>query len=225
MRVKICGLREVRDVVAAAVAGADFLGFVMAPSRRRVSLDEARALVREARLVGRALYAVGVFVGAAADDVNRAADHCGFDLVQLSGGEDAAYCRLLERPAIRVLHVSQGDSAALLAAEVARAEAELPAGRVLHLLDTGAGAAAGGTGLTFDWGIARDVAARHDVMVAGGLTPDNVGELVSVVRPYGVDVSTGVEREGAKDPELIRAFVAAVRRAEKEMVHAGCSVA
>jgi phosphoribosylanthranilate isomerase len=225
VRVKICGLREERDVVAAAVAGADYLGFVMAPSRRRVSLDEARALVREARRVGRALYAVGVFVGAAADDVNRAADYCGFDLVQLSGGEDVAYCRLLERPAIRVLHVSCGTPAALLAADVERAEAELPGGRLLHLLDTGAGAAAGGTGCTFDWGIARDVAARHDVIVAGGLTPDNVGELVRMVQPHGVDVSTGVEREGAKDPELIRAFVAAVRRAGKEKVHAGCSLA
>ncbi len=212
-------------MVAAAVAGADCLGFVMAPSRRRVSRNEARTLVRAARLVGRALYAVGVFVGAAADDVNRAADYCGFDLVQLSGGEDAAYCRLLERPAIRVLHVGPGASAALLAAEVERAEAELPRGKLLHLLDTGAGAVAGGTGCAFDWGIARDVAAQHDVIVAGGLNPDNVGELVRMARPYGVDVSTGVEREGTKDLELMRAFVAAVRRAEKETVHAGCSVA
>jgi len=225
VKVKICGLREERDVIAAAVAGADYLGFIMAPSRRRVSLGEARALVRSARLVGRALCAVGVFVGAAADDVNRAADYCGFDFVQLSGGEDAAYCRLLEQPAIRVLHVSRGTPAALLAADVERAEAELPAGRLLHLLDTYAGGTAGGTGCAFDWSIAREVAARHEVIVAGGLNPDNVGELVRVVQPHGVDVSTGVEREGAKDPELIRAFVAAVRRAEKETVHAGCSVA
>ena len=212
-------------MVAAAVAGADYLGFIMAPSRRRVSLDEARALVRSAHLVGRAVCTVGVFVGAAADEVNRAADYCGFDLVQLSGGEDAAYCRLLERPAIRVLHVSGGTPAALLAADVERAEAELPAGRLLHLLDTDAGGAAGGTGRTFDWSIAREVAAQHEVIVAGGLNPDNVGELVRMVQPHGVDVSTGVEREGAKDPELIRAFVAAVRRAGKETVHAGCSVA
>jgi len=225
VRVKICGLRTERDVVAAAVAGADYLGFVMAPSRRRVSRDEARSLVREARLVGRAVYAVGVFVGAAADEVNRAADYCGFDCVQLSGGEDAAYCRLLERPVIRVLHVAPGCRVASLCDEVERAEATLPGGELLHMLDTGGGAAAGGTGCAFDWSIARDVAARHQVIVAGGLTPDNVAELVRSVRPYGVDVSSGVERDGIKDAELIRAFVAAVRRAEKEAVHAGCSIA
>lgn len=225
VRVKICGLREERDVVAAAVAGADYLGFVMAPSRRRVSRDEARVLVREARLVGHAVYAVGVFVGAAADDVNRTADYCGFDFVQLSGGEDVAYCRLLERPVIRVLHVAPGCRSESLCDEVEHAEAALPGGRLLHLLDTGGMATAGGTGRTFDWSIARDVAARHPVMVAGGLTPDNAAELVRLVRPYGVDVSSGVEREGAKDTELIRAFVAAVRQAEKEAIHAGCSIA
>jgi len=225
VRVKICGLRAEGDVVAAAVAGADYLGFVMAPSRRRVSPDEARSLVREARLVGRAVYAVGVFVGAAADDVNRAADYCGFDFVQLSGGEDAAYCRLLERPLIRVLHVAPGSRAASLCDEVERAEAALPGGRLLHMLDTGTASAAGGTGCAFDWSIAREVTSRHPVMVAGGLTPDNVEELVRSARPLGVDVSSGVEREGIKDTELIRAFVAAVRRAEKEVAHAGCSVA
>ena len=131
----------------------------------------------------------------------------------------------LSPPVIRVLHVAPGCRADSLCEQVERAETALPGGGLLHLLDTGGTVVAGGTGCTFDWSIARKVAVRYPVMVAGGLTPDNVAELVRSVRPYGVDVSSGVERDGIKDTELIRAFVAAARRAEKEAVHATCNVA
>ncbi len=197
----------------------------MAAGRRQVSWDQARALVRAVRVLGRAVYATGVFAGATFDDVNRAADYCGFDVVQLSGGEAEGYCRMLERPVIRVLHVAPGSGAVALADEVEQAEVALRGRKLLHLLDTGGRGAAGGTGRTFDWSIAREVGVRHPVLVAGGLTAGNVGELVRLARPYGVDVSSGVEREGAKDPLLIRDFVAAVRRVEKEVEHAGVSVA
>lgn len=220
--VKICGLREPAHALAAAEAGADFVGLVFAESRRRVSVDQAQAIacaLGGPRLVGagggtehieallqrKRLLVVGVFAGADAETINRTAEAAGLDLVQLSGDEPWDICGKLSRPVLKAVKVRDGTSAEEIIAS-------LRPGAV-PLLDTHAEGALGGTGRPFDWIVAAGVARRFPIVLAGGLTPENVGEAVRRVRPWAVDVSSGVETNGVKDVEKICAFIAAVREA------------
>jgi len=214
-RVKICGLREEEHVAAAAGAGADYIGFVFAPSRRQVTPERGRQLVNVLQGCSNHPQVVGVFVNEPVSMVNDVADYCGLDAVQLSGDEDAAYALLVERPVICTVHVRSGMTAADVERVVCRAY-DLRHSSGLVLLDTGTRGTFGGTGLTFDWDIAREVSLHHQVLVAGGLTPSNVGELISYAHPFGVDVSSGVERDGRKDTSLIQAFLKGVRKVEEE---------
>jgi phosphoribosylanthranilate isomerase len=218
--VKICGLRDPAHALAAAKAGADFIGLVFAESRRRVSVEQARAIVCalgeplaaaggggvqiEMLLQRKRPLVVGVFADAGAAAINRTADAVGLDLVQLSGDEPWSLCSRLSRPAIKTVHVRPESSAADVLGNIQGDAA-------LVLLDTHAEGALGGTGRPFDWAVAAEVAHRFPIVLAGGLTPENVGEAVRRVRPWAVDVSTGVETDGVKDVEKICAFIAAVR--------------
>ena len=215
LRVKICGLREEEHVVAAAEAGVDYIGLVFAPSKRQVTQERARDLVNGLQRCSHRPQVVGVFVNEPTSVVNQAADFCGLDAVQLSGYEDATYARLIERPVICTVHVAASMTADDVDEAICRSD-DLRESSGLVLLDTGIRDAYGGTGLTFDWDIARDVSMKHQVLIAGGLTPQNVGQLVSYVRPFGVDVSSGVELDGRKDTSLIQAFVREARKAEQE---------
>ena len=221
--IKICGLREPAHALAAAEAGADFIGLVFAESRRRVSFDQARAITRalgepllagrqgrgaahiEALLQRKRPLVVGVLADADAETVNRTAEAAGLDLVQLSGDEPWDLCGQLSLPILKAVRVRDGTS-------VEEIIAALRPGAV-PLLDTDVEGALGGTGRPFDWSVAAAVARRFPIVLAGGLTPDNVGEAVRRVRPWAVDVSTGVETEGAKDVVKICAFIAMVREA------------
>jgi len=240
--VKICGLRDADMAVETAKAGADFIGLMFAESKRRVSpqqchdiieaIKSGRAQGREAMFEGpirgevsartwfgawaealdqsvtrwRPLI-VGVFAGMTADEVNDIADAAGVDLVQLSGREDDDFLRRIHRPAIRAVHVDAG----MTAEDVEdRCVAGLSAGL---LLDTGSASALGGTGESFDWAIAAEVAEHKPFMLAGGLTPENVPEAIEQVHPWALDVSSGVETDGTKDIEKIRAFIRAAKGA------------
>ncbi|MEP7115885.1 MAG: phosphoribosylanthranilate isomerase, partial [Ilumatobacteraceae bacterium] len=204
--VKICGITSVEDAQAAAAAGADAIGFVLWPrSVRAIDLATARAI---ADALPPFVHRVGVFVDPTRDDVERAIAEVGLDVVQLHGDEPPEFCRALPRRVVKAVRVGNG----FRAEDALRYEGAASG----ILLDTRADeqdALPGGTGRAFDWTLARAVrAGARNVVLAGGLTPDNVARAVAAVAPDAVDVSSGVESApGRKDPERMRAFVRAVR--------------
>lgn len=234
--VKICGCMSPADAVAAAEAGADFIGIIFAQSRHHVAPEDATEIVRAAgtplremeqdeppplhpgrfdtieawfahgaealdRLLARKRpLVVGVFEDQGIDEVNAVAEETGVDLVQLSGAEPASDAQLVNRQVINMLRQRTGMSASDL---VSRIE---PGAAVAIGLDPSRG-----SGLTGDWGVAREIASRVPLWLAGGLTAENVGEAIASVRPWLVDVSSGVETDGAKDPAKMRAFVRAAK--------------
>lgn len=208
-RVKICGITDVASARVAAEAGADFIGVVFAESRRRVTPETVLNIV--AAVKDYPVEVVGVFVNLAAAKVNALAERCWLHRVQLSGDETWEYCRQIEKPLIKAVHVLPGWGEAKIIGHLEEGQRVLGERSPVYLLDTYDEQKYGGTGQTFDWGKARKAAAGYPVMVAGGLDPDNVGRVVASLNPWGVDVSSGVETDGVKDVAKIRAFIRAAR--------------
>jgi phosphoribosylanthranilate isomerase len=201
-RVKICGIRRVEDAMVAAEAGAEFVGLIFAPSRRRIDPGAARDLVARVKDSSKSKI-VGVFVDADPDEINRVARLCRLDYAQLSGSEANDSLDALDLPAIQVFHVSQDGIDEDLANRVDGSRA------ALVLLDTAQKHSYGGTGKTFPWtGRTR---IQRPFLLAGGLHPENATDAVRAMDPWGLDVSSGVETGGDKDPEKIRNFIARVR--------------
>lgn len=193
VRIKICGLQDIPTALAAARAGADAIGLVFAPGRRQVTPQQARAICQALPpLVSR----VGVFVNTPKEEVRQLAHYCGLDLVQLHGQESPEYCQQL---GLRCIKAIPGDRSSLERA------ADYPVSALLvdHVQP--------GSGQTFDWQILMGVSLKQPLILAGGLHPGNVGRAVAMVRPYAVDVSSGVEFRGKKDETLIKAFIQRVR--------------
>jgi len=212
--VKICGISRAEDAVTAAEAGADFVGLIFAASRRRVSEAQARGVVAALTDTEPRPRTVGVFVNEDITEINRLADACGLDMVQLSGDEPWDNCRQIERPVFKVVHVTPATTSREILTELEKGHMRPGEDSTRLLLDTGSTNAYGGTGESFDWSVAAEIARQIPLVLAGGLTPENVAEAVAFVKPWAVDVSSGVETEGAKNAALIRAFVNEVRRAD-----------
>ncbi len=193
--VKICGITRLEDALAAVRAGADWLGFNFWPRSRRYLTPEAAASIVAA--LPASVLPVGVFVDPGADELARAVQLSGVRTVQLHGDEPPALCAAAPVPVVKGIRVRDARSLAALAAyEVSG-----------FLLDS-ATAGYGGSGTAFDWALAAEVAAEVPLWLAGGLTPENVGEAVRRVRPRGVDVASGVESApGVKDATRMEAFV------------------
>jgi phosphoribosylanthranilate isomerase len=222
MWVKICANTCVEDALKAAELGADALGFVFAPSKRRVTAPQVAAITRE---LPKHVERVGVFGAGSMEAIALAVEEAGLDTVQMHGGVDLEFAERLGRrlePAIQIietLHWSVEQDAAS-SARVFREMAAVASSAAKYrvLVDAKVGdSSAGGTGRSFNWTKARSVLSSQPelrVIVAGGLDPDNVGEAIRVLRPWGVDVASGVESEpGRKDFDKLKRFIENARGA------------
>lgn len=214
-RVKICGISRAEHALAAAGAGADFIGLVFAQSKRQVDAGRAAEIVKAVKKLERPPQTVGVFVNLPAIEVERTAERCGLDRVQLSGDESWDYIRDIALPVIKAVRVKTGQSGGDILAELERGERYMD-DDFICLLDCAVAGSYGGSGRAFDWAVAREAAARYPVMVAGGLSPANVSQVIRLAAPWGVDVSSGVESRGRKDIDKIKAFIDAARSADEQ---------
>jgi phosphoribosylanthranilate isomerase len=202
-RVKICGITSAEDAAIAVEAGADALGFVFVPGTpRHVTAEAARAI---AETLPPLVVRVGVFLDQPLSEIQRIAEAVGLHAIQLHGNEPGELARAIRLPVIKAIRIRDEASLAPMAAYPAAA----------FLLDTYVEGAPGGTGQRFPWGLAAAAVGRARIILAGGLTPANVAEAVRTVRPYGVDVSSGVEAApGRKDPVKVKEFIRHVREAD-----------
>jgi phosphoribosylanthranilate isomerase len=199
VRVKICGITNAEDALAAAEWGADALGFVFAPSPRQVTPEQVSRIVCQ---LPPFICKVGVFVDAELGRVRETLADCGLDLAQLHGSESPEYCAALFPQAIKAFRVRDDSVLSLLPQYKVAA----------YLLDSYDLVLKGGTGKSFDWRIARQAASYGPVILSGGLTPENVRQAIALAQPYAVDISSGVEsRPGRKDHHKLRAFLRAVK--------------
>ena len=215
VRIKICGLTNFEDALAAAEAGADLLGFIFyEKSPRNVDARTVAAIVQALQDFSPATFhlslrTVGVFVNPSLEQVVRTLDYCGLDLAQLHGEEAPELLAALPGRAFKVLRPRDAAEAASQADLFARFG---PAGGPDLLVDAYHPVLRGGAGKTGDWQLAAGLASQHRLLLAGGLTPDNVAAAIAQVHPWGVDVASGVEATpGRKDHDRVRAFVAAAR--------------
>ena len=199
-RVKICGITHLADALTAVEAGADALGFVFAPNTPRfVEPDRVAAITAQ---LPPFVTTVGVFVSKDAAKIRAITDRCRLDVVQLHADVPPEFCRALNGRVIKAVRVKDESSLSILSDYDVNA----------FLLDTYIKGKMGGTGQVFDWDLAMKAKTYGQIIVAGGLNPDNVAQAVCRVNPYGVDVGSGVEsRPGRKDPHKIRDFINAVK--------------
>ena len=204
MKIKICGITNADDAAIAWEAGADALGFVMyRKSPRFVEPAVVKAIVAG---LSPFVLPIGVFVNEEPERVRALMDDCGLALAQLHGDESALYCQQLGRPVLKALRLKDRGTFLALAEFQGRANVRG------FLIDAFSDHAYGGTGQTVDWTLAQEAARSMPIILAGGLSPMNVAEAIARVRPYGVDVSSGVEQSpGKKDPDKVKAFIQAAR--------------
>ena len=197
VRIKICGITNKEDALAAAHLGADALGFVFATSPRKVSAESAREIIKT---LPPFVKTVGVFVDEDPERVSSIAALCGLDILQLHGNESVDYCSSFDRQVIKALRMQSRDELKNLSKYVDVVDG--------LLLDTYVPNKVGGTGITFDWQLAVEARKYGRIILAGGLNPENVAAAISMVKPYAVDASSGLERSPrVKDHEKMAQFI------------------
>ncbi|MEO0136754.1 MAG: phosphoribosylanthranilate isomerase [candidate division WOR-3 bacterium] len=197
-KVKICGITNLKDALLAVESGADALGFIFAPSPRRITPRQARHIIKH---LPPFISAVGVFMDTPLPVLRQIIEISGIDTIQLHGHEPPEYCSQIKKLRIIKRIMINPDS------QIKELIKEMTRYRVsAYLFDPGAG-----SGKIFDWQMIKGLPGR--IIIAGGLTPDNVCEAIALLKPYGVDVCSGVENSiGRKDPEKLKAFIREVRR-------------
>lgn len=216
-KIKICGIKTVEDALAAMQAGADLLGFnFYSKSPRCIDVGTCRDIMSVMRRYGQITY-VGVFVNASVAEIRSTMETCGLSLAQLHGDETAEMVQSLDGKAFKAVRLS-ADS--VTDSRTVTDFAALRRGMApVLLVDAAVKGAYGGTGVTADWRSAAELANHHPILLAGGLTPENVVQAVQQVNPWGVDVASGVESvPGLKDAHKMNAFVKAVRSATTPVV-------
>lgn len=198
-KVKICGLMEQKHVKTAVDAGADAIGFVFAPSRRRVTIAKAQELAKD---IPPGVLKIGVFVNASREEIEQTYREVPLDYVQFHGNEDSVFIESVALPSIKVLAVHSSEDTMQ----------SVDYNTDYFLFDAPGTDFKGGSGMTFDWQLMKSAGVPLEkVILAGGLNVDNVAQAIELVKPYMVDVSSGVESAGRKDENLIRAFIKAVK--------------
>jgi phosphoribosylanthranilate isomerase len=208
MKIKICGIRTLPDALAAIEAGADLVGFnFYRKSARFVDVQTCQRICSALRQSAPRVQLVGVFVNAPIDEIEQALEFCSLDLAQLSGDESPELCAALGGKGFKSFHGIPGGNVRPYAR----------GGAPDFLVDAAVSGLYGGTGVTGDWSGAARLARDYQLLLAGGLAPGNVAQAIEQVKPWGVDVASGVEsRPGVKDPGRMRAFVEAARSMELE---------
>jgi phosphoribosylanthranilate isomerase len=201
-RIKFCGCTTWQDALLAVETGADAIGMIFAPSPRRIAESEAKYIAGK---LPPFITPVGVFVNPTHEEIERARAIFPDLVVQLSGDESPSFVSSLDGKVIKTIHVGEDTTTE----ELERSCNQHP--RAIVLFDTKDAQLAGGTGQPFNWRTIAPIARDRQVIVAGGLTPENVSQCVRTVRAFGVDVRSGVETERRKDPLKMRAFVQAVK--------------
>ena len=196
VKVKVCGMTSLKDALVAVEGGADAVGFIFyKKSPRSVTMKTVREIVLE---LPPFVDTVGVFVDETAEQINKTADYCNLDIIQLHGDESPIFCKKIRRKVIKAFRIKDMQSVKKLSSFQVSG----------FLLDTFSEKLHGGTGKVFDWNLALPAKKFGPVIMAGGLTPNNVQQAVRQIRPYGVDVCSGVESEpGIKDHKKVRAFL------------------
>lgn len=204
VRIKICGITNLDDALLSAKLGADALGYIFyKKSPRYISPKDAKSIIQK---LPPFVSSVGVFVNESLDSVIETARDCSLTAVQLSGDETQDFLMSLPFQAIKAIRVK--DSLSLGVIRFYNPGAAL-------LLDSFVPGAYGGTGTSFDWQLVKEYLNDYHIIIAGGLRPNNVSNMVRELRPYGVDVSSGVEQApGKKDPEKLKSFVRNIKKAE-----------
>jgi phosphoribosylanthranilate isomerase len=207
LRVKICGLSDAASARVAVAAGADALGFILAPSRRQVAPERIRDIRSELLSSNEVLPPmVGVVVNATPNEIALAVAISGVDMIQLSGEETPDILESIDVPVIKAVRFADGTTLED-ARRVVGAWLDRPRPAHWVLVEGHAPGSHGGTGTVADWDQVSRIASGYPVWLAGGLSPDNVADAIALVRPQGVDVSSGVEVGGVKDAARIRAFL------------------
>lgn len=195
VRVKICGITNTEDAMMISNLGADAIGFVFAESKRRITPEKAKAIIEE---LPPFITTVGIFMDEQLEEVNRITDFTFLDAVQLHGGEPDEYCKKVNRKVIKGIKVTEDDTNESLINKMKNFSVSA------FILDPGKG-----SGKIFNWEIARGI--HKPIIIAGGLNSLNVSKVIEKLNPYGVDVSTGVEKDyGIKDKEEVKKFISEV---------------